>query len=161
MWLFVFRDCPNDINEAVASLIFASSRCGDLPELRVIRELFGERYGQRFATTASELLPGNLVNHQVLYNLKIYLEMFLEAVLIRNAFLMIRKLLFGCSIRYVYILKAFRVISSNHSSQKSSSRSTHIFKDIYNNMPSMDKIISWIRFRCTDHCILSADPELS
>lgn len=61
-----FRDCPNDINEAVSSLIYASARCGDLPELRVIRKLFGERYGQRFAVTAVELFPGNLVNREVI-----------------------------------------------------------------------------------------------
>ncbi|KAI4333984.1 hypothetical protein L6164_018728 [Bauhinia variegata] len=59
------KDCPNDINEAVSSLIFASARFGDLPELRIIRKLFGERYGQRFATTAVELSHGNLVNHQL------------------------------------------------------------------------------------------------
>ncbi|KAI6672941.1 hypothetical protein NL676_000847 [Syzygium grande] len=65
------RDCPNDINEAVSSLIFASARCGDLPELRVIRKLFGERYGNRFAATAVELFPGNLVNSQIRDNLSI------------------------------------------------------------------------------------------
>ncbi|KAA8526409.1 hypothetical protein F0562_008388 [Nyssa sinensis] len=65
------KDCPNDINEAVSSLIFASARCGDLPELRVIRKLFGERYGQRFAMAALELLPGNLVNRQIKENLSI------------------------------------------------------------------------------------------
>ena len=62
-----FRDCPNDINEAVSSLIFASARFGDLPELLVIRKLFGERYGKRFEMTALELLPGNLVNRQVVH----------------------------------------------------------------------------------------------
>lgn len=59
------KDCPNDINEAVSSLIFASARCGDLPELRVIRKLFGERYGQGFARTAVELSLGNLVNREI------------------------------------------------------------------------------------------------
>ncbi|XVF66855.1 hypothetical protein PTKIN_Ptkin10aG0072000 [Pterospermum kingtungense] len=59
------KDCPNDINEAVSSLIFASARCADLPELPAIRKLFGERYGQRFATAAVELLPGNLVNREI------------------------------------------------------------------------------------------------
>ncbi|ONI08590.1 hypothetical protein PRUPE_5G187400 [Prunus persica] len=63
------KDCPNDINEAVSSLIYASARCGDLPELRVIRKLFGERYGQKFAVTALELFPGNLVNHQLIEKL--------------------------------------------------------------------------------------------
>ncbi|KAF7141433.1 hypothetical protein RHSIM_Rhsim06G0148100 [Rhododendron simsii] len=65
------KDCPNDVNEAVSTLIFASARCGNLPELPKIRKLFGERYGQRFALVALELLPGNLVNRQVKENLSI------------------------------------------------------------------------------------------
>ncbi|KAG4384535.1 hypothetical protein AAZX31_13G281300 [Glycine max] len=65
------KDCPNDINEAVSSLIFASARCGDLPELGVIRKLFGQRYGERFATAAVELSPGNLVNKQLKENLSV------------------------------------------------------------------------------------------
>ncbi|KAG6618161.1 hypothetical protein I3842_Q124300 [Carya illinoinensis] len=65
------KDCPNDINEAVSSLIFASARCGDLPELQVIRKLFGERYGQRFALSAVELFPGNLVNREIKEKLSI------------------------------------------------------------------------------------------
>ncbi|CAL0303910.1 unnamed protein product [Lupinus luteus] len=64
-------DCPVDINEAVSSLIFASARCGDLPELCVIRKLFGQRYGQEFATAAVELYPGNLVNKQLQENLSV------------------------------------------------------------------------------------------
>ncbi|KAM7529219.1 hypothetical protein LguiB_032629 [Lonicera macranthoides] len=60
------KDCPIDINEAVSSLIFASARCGGLPELPVIRKLFGERYGQGLVELALELLPGNLVNSQVI-----------------------------------------------------------------------------------------------
>lgn len=63
--LFKIRDCPNDIKEAISSLIFASARCGDIPELFVIRILFGKRYGEKFATTAVELFPGNHVNKQV------------------------------------------------------------------------------------------------
>ncbi|MCL7039575.1 hypothetical protein MKW94_003469, partial [Papaver nudicaule] len=58
------RDCPNDINEAASSLLYASARCGDLPELPRLRKLFGDRYGNRFANAAVELLPGNLVNRQ-------------------------------------------------------------------------------------------------
>ncbi|XP_010540848.1 PREDICTED: uncharacterized protein LOC104814485 isoform X2 [Tarenaya hassleriana] len=59
------RELPNDINEAVSSLVFASSRCGDIPELCSIRQLFGQRYGQRFLATALHLLPDNLVNCQI------------------------------------------------------------------------------------------------
>ncbi|XP_039069313.1 uncharacterized protein LOC120215837 [Hibiscus syriacus] len=60
-----YKDCPDDINEAVSSLIFASARCAELPELTEIRKLFRERYGHRFATAAVELLPGNLVNREI------------------------------------------------------------------------------------------------
>ncbi|CAL0323648.1 unnamed protein product [Lupinus luteus] len=63
------KDFPNDINEAVSSLIFASARCGDLPELCAIRKLFGKRYGEKFVTTAIELFPGNLVKKQLKENL--------------------------------------------------------------------------------------------
>ncbi|KAL7142157.1 hypothetical protein ABFS83_08G104900 [Erythranthe nasuta] len=59
------RNCPNDINEAISTLIFSSARFGQLPELVSIRKLFGERYGEKFVTTAIELLPGNLVNSQI------------------------------------------------------------------------------------------------
>ncbi|EOA32702.1 hypothetical protein CARUB_v10016000mg [Capsella rubella] len=60
------RDLSNGINEAVSTLVFASARCGDLHELRSLRILFGERYGQQFVDTALNLLPGNCVNPQVL-----------------------------------------------------------------------------------------------
>lgn len=63
------RDCPNDINEAVSSLLYASARCGDLPELIKLRVLFSERYGQKFALAAVELSLGNLVNRQMIENL--------------------------------------------------------------------------------------------
>ncbi|XP_071724449.1 uncharacterized protein [Rutidosis leptorrhynchoides] len=59
------REFSDDINEAVSTLIYASARCADMPELREIRKLFGERCGQDFAVAAIELLPGNLVNDQV------------------------------------------------------------------------------------------------
>ncbi|KAG9153841.1 hypothetical protein Leryth_005968 [Lithospermum erythrorhizon] len=61
-----FKHCPDDINEAVSTLIFSSARFGDLPELKKIRELFQNRYGKFFATIALDLLPGNLVNQQII-----------------------------------------------------------------------------------------------
>ncbi|XP_025887872.2 uncharacterized protein [Solanum lycopersicum] len=60
------KDCPDDINEAVSSLIFASARLGDVPELAAIRKFFSERYGQRFEKSALQLLPGNVVSHQMM-----------------------------------------------------------------------------------------------
>ncbi|CAN6927804.1 unnamed protein product [Brassica oleracea] len=55
----------DDLNEAVSSLVFASARCGELPELIGIRELFLQRYGQNYVTKALQLLPGHLVNIQI------------------------------------------------------------------------------------------------
>ncbi|KFK35817.1 hypothetical protein AALP_AA4G041400 [Arabis alpina] len=60
-----------DINEAVSSLVFASSRCGELPELISIRELFNQRYGRNYITKNLELLHGNLVNFQIKEKLSI------------------------------------------------------------------------------------------
>ncbi|XP_023641978.1 uncharacterized protein LOC17891138 [Capsella rubella] len=65
------RDLSNGINEAVSTLVFASARCGDLHELRSLRILFGERYGQQFVDTALNLLPGNCVNPQVIEKLSV------------------------------------------------------------------------------------------
>ncbi|WZY80436.1 hypothetical protein YC2023_026820 [Brassica napus] len=63
------REVSNGVNEAVSTLIFASARCGDLPELRTLRALFGERYGKLFVSTALYLLPGNRVNSQIIEKL--------------------------------------------------------------------------------------------
>ncbi|XP_031744656.1 uncharacterized protein LOC105436231 [Cucumis sativus] len=57
--------CPDDITEAISSLIFASARFGDFPELKCVRKLFEERFGKSFIVAAVELSPGNLVNKQI------------------------------------------------------------------------------------------------
>lgn len=62
-----YRDFPNDLNEAVSSLIFAATLCVDLPELQLLRKLFGERYGNDFVVAAVELCPGNHVNQKVFF----------------------------------------------------------------------------------------------
>ncbi|KAK9045397.1 hypothetical protein V6N11_059278 [Hibiscus sabdariffa] len=49
------RDCPDELKEAISGLIFASSRCGDFPELQEIRAIFVSRYGKEFAARAIEL----------------------------------------------------------------------------------------------------------
>ncbi|CAI0459084.1 unnamed protein product [Linum tenue] len=49
------RVCPDELKEAISSLLFASSRCGDFPELQEIRLLFTSRYGKEFAARAVEL----------------------------------------------------------------------------------------------------------
>ncbi|KAK6124977.1 hypothetical protein DH2020_041251 [Rehmannia glutinosa] len=39
------RECPEECREAASSLMFAAARFADLPELRELRTLFSERYG--------------------------------------------------------------------------------------------------------------------
>ncbi|XP_022727000.1 uncharacterized protein LOC111282949 [Durio zibethinus] len=49
------RICPDELKEAISGLLFASSRCGDFPELQEIRAVFMSRYGKEFAARAFEL----------------------------------------------------------------------------------------------------------
>lgn len=41
----LYRECPEDCMEAVSSLMSAAARFSDLPELRDLRQIFQERYG--------------------------------------------------------------------------------------------------------------------
>ncbi|KAM3302346.1 putative protein isoform X1 [Capsicum chacoense] len=52
----------DDVKEALSSMIFAASRCGELPELHSLRDLFKQHFGQAFDRINVELLPGNSVN---------------------------------------------------------------------------------------------------
>ncbi|EYU30662.1 hypothetical protein ABFS82_11G057800 [Erythranthe guttata] len=49
--------CPIDLKEAITSVVFASPRCGDVPELLEIKKHFTEKYGKEFITAAVELRP--------------------------------------------------------------------------------------------------------
>ncbi|OAP12137.1 hypothetical protein AXX17_AT1G46120 [Arabidopsis thaliana] len=60
----------DDTSEAVSNLIFASVKCREIPELLIISELVGQRYGQRYVTTAIQVPPGNLVNTEIKEKLK-------------------------------------------------------------------------------------------
>lgn len=60
-----WQDLPNDVGEAMASLIYAASRCGELPQLHLIRCLLKEKYGSEIDVISVELQPGNLVNPQL------------------------------------------------------------------------------------------------
>lgn len=57
---------------AIASLTYASSRCGELSLLHLIRNLFRERYGREFDITNVELFAGNYVDLPLRKNLSIY-----------------------------------------------------------------------------------------
>uniref|UniRef100_A0A2P2KGX0 Uncharacterized protein n=2 Tax=Rhizophora mucronata TaxID=61149 RepID=A0A2P2KGX0_RHIMU len=51
------KACPIDLKEAISSLIFASPRCSDVPELMDVRKLFTAKYGKEFVSAAVELRP--------------------------------------------------------------------------------------------------------
>ncbi|XP_062106298.1 vacuolar protein sorting-associated protein IST1-like [Humulus lupulus] len=54
--------CPEELKEAVSSLIYAASRCGEFPELHKIREALTSKYGKDFAARAVELRNNCEVN---------------------------------------------------------------------------------------------------
>ncbi|QCE12955.1 uncharacterized protein LOC114184194 [Vigna unguiculata] len=63
------KECPVDLKETLSSLIFASSRCGDFPELHKIREILTSRFGKEFAEHAVELHKNNRVNSKMIQKL--------------------------------------------------------------------------------------------
>ncbi|XP_039115515.1 IST1 homolog [Dioscorea cayenensis subsp. rotundata] len=65
------RECPSELQEAVASIIFASPRCSDLPEFMQIRNLFTTKYGKEFVSSASELRPDSGVNRTLIEKLSV------------------------------------------------------------------------------------------
>lgn len=67
--LFQNKECPDELKEAVSSLIFATSRCGGFPELQQIREMFVSRFGKEFAARAAELQNNCGVNLKMIQRL--------------------------------------------------------------------------------------------
>ncbi|KAJ0043688.1 hypothetical protein Pint_18788 [Pistacia integerrima] len=65
----VIPECPEELREAVSSLIFASSRCGEFPELMKIREMLTLRFGKEFAARAVELRNNCEVNPKIVQKL--------------------------------------------------------------------------------------------
>lgn len=59
------RECPSELREAIASIIFAAPRCSDLPDLLQIKNLITAKYGKEFVMAASELRPDSGVNRTV------------------------------------------------------------------------------------------------
>ncbi|KAK4853572.1 hypothetical protein QYF36_010993 [Acer negundo] len=51
------KNCPVDLKEAISSVIFASPRCDDIPELKDVRKHLTAKYGKEFASAAVELRP--------------------------------------------------------------------------------------------------------
>lgn len=59
------RECPTELREAIASIIFAAPRCSDVPDLLHIKNLFNTKYGKEFVSAVSELRPDSGVNRTV------------------------------------------------------------------------------------------------
>jgi vacuolar protein sorting-associated protein IST1 len=58
------------LKEAVSSVIFASPRCADVPELMDIRKHLTAKYGKEFVSAAVELRPDCGVSRLVSFFLK-------------------------------------------------------------------------------------------
>ncbi|XP_062090761.1 uncharacterized protein LOC133797022 [Humulus lupulus] len=56
------RECPEECRAAVASLMFAAARFSDLPELRDLRQMFYERYGNSLELFRNEEFVENLAS---------------------------------------------------------------------------------------------------
>ncbi|EMS45366.1 hypothetical protein TRIUR3_03192 [Triticum urartu] len=65
------KECPIELREAIASIIFASGRCSDLPELMHLRNLFTTKYGKEFVAAAMELRPDCGVNRTIIEKLSV------------------------------------------------------------------------------------------
>ncbi|CAL1411925.1 unnamed protein product [Linum trigynum] len=65
------KECPAEVREAVASIIFASPRCSEVPDLLQIKNLFTAKYGKEFVMAASELRPDSGVNRAIIEKLSI------------------------------------------------------------------------------------------
>ena len=72
IYLLCDRDCPSELQEAIASIIYAAPRCSDLPELMQVRNLFSAKYGKEFAAAAAELRPDSNVNRMVYSEIENY-----------------------------------------------------------------------------------------
>lgn len=63
------RECPDELKEAISSLIFAASRCGEFPELQEIRSMIVSRFGKDAAARAVELRNNCGVNQKMIQKL--------------------------------------------------------------------------------------------
>ncbi|XWS42206.1 hypothetical protein CRYUN_Cryun17cG0148200 [Craigia yunnanensis] len=65
------RECPADLKEGIASLIFAAPRCAEIPELVAIRNIFEKQYGKEFVSAATDLRPNCGVNRLLIDKLSV------------------------------------------------------------------------------------------
>ncbi|XP_022971810.1 IST1 homolog isoform X2 [Cucurbita maxima] len=65
------KECPVELREAIASIIFAAPRCSDLPDLLQLKNLFAVKYGKEFVSAISELRPDSGVNRSIIEKLAV------------------------------------------------------------------------------------------
>ncbi|XP_020204809.1 IST1-like protein [Cajanus cajan] len=65
------RECPADLKEGIASLIFAAPRCSEIPELVALKNIFEKKYGKDFVSAAVDLRPSCGVNRQLIEKLSV------------------------------------------------------------------------------------------
>lgn len=65
------RECPADLKEGIASVIFAAPRCSEIPELGAIRDIFEKKYGKDFVSAATDLRPNSGVNRMLIEKLSV------------------------------------------------------------------------------------------
>ncbi|KAI4350748.1 hypothetical protein L6164_005169 [Bauhinia variegata] len=63
------KNCPIDLKEAISSVIFASPRCADIPELVDVKKHITAKYGKEFVSSAVELRPDCGVNRMLVEKL--------------------------------------------------------------------------------------------
>ncbi|GER29873.1 regulator of Vps4 activity in the MVB pathway protein [Striga asiatica] len=61
--------CPEELKEAVSTLIYVASRSGEFPELQQIRSIFTSHFGREFAARAVELRNNCGVNPKIIQKL--------------------------------------------------------------------------------------------
>ncbi|KAK4376473.1 hypothetical protein RND71_002769 [Anisodus tanguticus] len=61
--------CPEELKEAISSLIYAATRCGEFPELQELRAIFTSRFGKEFAARAVELRNNCGVDPKLIHKL--------------------------------------------------------------------------------------------
>ncbi|MFS7923110.1 putative vacuolar protein sorting-associated protein Ist1 [Helianthus anomalus] len=68
-FLLKYRECPLELKEAVASIIFAAPRCSNLPDYYLLGTYLVKKYGKELILAASKVHPDTSVNSIVSYNL--------------------------------------------------------------------------------------------
>lgn len=113
----VHRECPDELKEAISSLIFAASKCGELQDLKNISGMFSKRFGKEFAANAVDLCNNCGVCPKV--ELVYY-------VIVTFAYFLIICFLFSNLIIYVF----YKIVSKLSTHRPNTERKLEMLKEI-------------------------------